>query len=219
MDSANPLRHPRPSCPRTRSRSPTASTSSRTVACRSCRTSGSCSASEPRSSSTRGWARRAVHACSSMRARSPATDRLLLTLTHFHPEHGFGAQVFEDAALIVYNTAQRDELRQKGEAYVAMFRGFGESVAEQLVDVRLVDPHVTYDGPSAEIDLGGRTARLRDVGTRPHRRGTRSSSCRGSRSCSAATCSRRGCSRSCRYFPPGRHGRRRRPAGSRCSGR
>ena len=94
-------------------------------------------------------------------ARALAGNRpLILTLTHFHPEHGFGAQVFENEALIVYNAAQRDELREKGEAYVGMFRGFGESVAEQLVDVRLVGPHVTYDGPSAEIDLGGRTARL-----------------------------------------------------------
>jgi len=94
-------------------------------------------------------------------ARELAGDRrLLLTVTHFHPEHGFGAQVFEEAAVIVYNTAQRDELRQKGEGYVAMFRGFGDSVAEQLVDVLLVEPHVAYDGPAAEIDLGGRTARL-----------------------------------------------------------
>jgi glyoxylase-like metal-dependent hydrolase (beta-lactamase superfamily II) len=94
-------------------------------------------------------------------ARELAGDRpLLLTVTHFHPEHGFGAQVFEEAALVVYNTAQRDELRQKGAGYVEMFRGFGDTVAEQLADVRLVDPHLTYDGPSAEIELGGRTARL-----------------------------------------------------------
>jgi len=94
-------------------------------------------------------------------ARALAGDRsLILTLTHFHPEHGFGAQVFENDALIVYNAAQRDELAEKGEAYVGMFRGFGASVAEQLQDVRLVAPHVVYDGPSAEIDLGGRTVRL-----------------------------------------------------------
>ena len=94
-------------------------------------------------------------------ARSIAGDRsLILTLTHFHPEHGFGAQVFEKDALIVYNAAQRDELAEKGEAYIGMFRGFGESVAEQLQDVRLAAPHVAYDGPSAEIDLGGRIVRL-----------------------------------------------------------
>lgn len=94
-------------------------------------------------------------------ARALAGDRsLILTLTHFHPEHGFGAQVFEKDALIVYNAAQRDELAEKGEAYIGMFRGFGESVAEQLQDVRLVGPHIAYDGPSAEIDLGGRIVRL-----------------------------------------------------------
>lgn len=98
-------------------------------------------------------------------ARALGGDRqLILTLTHFHPEHGFGAQVFENEALIIYNAAQRDELKEKGQAYVEMFRGFGESVAEQLTDVQLVGPHVAYDGPSAEIDLGGRTVHLRTWG-------------------------------------------------------
>ena len=94
-------------------------------------------------------------------ARTLAGDRpLILTLTHFHPEHGFGAQVFENEALIVYNAAQRDELAEKGDAYIGMFRGFGESVAAQLTDVRLVAPHVAYDGPSVDLDLGGRVVRL-----------------------------------------------------------
>ena len=38
---------------------------------------------------------------------------LYLTITHFHPEHGFGAQVFEGDATIIYNRAQRDELRRR----------------------------------------------------------------------------------------------------------
>jgi glyoxylase-like metal-dependent hydrolase (beta-lactamase superfamily II) len=94
-------------------------------------------------------------------ARTIAGDKpLILTVTHFHPEHGFGAQAFENEAVIVYNRAQRDELRAKGAGYVEMFRTFGDGVAAQLEGVRLVDPHVVYDGPSAEIDLGGRSARL-----------------------------------------------------------
>src|SRR5918998_2992543 len=49
-------------------------------------------------------------------ARAKAGDRrLLLTVTHFHPEHGFGAQVFKGAATIVYNRAQLDELQTKGD--------------------------------------------------------------------------------------------------------
>jgi glyoxylase-like metal-dependent hydrolase (beta-lactamase superfamily II) len=88
---------------------------------------------------------------------------LFLTITHFHPEHGYGAQAFEHGATIVYNDGQLAELRQKGLQYVDMFRTFGDSVAAQLEDVRLVEPDVTYHG-AAELLLGGRTAQLRTWG-------------------------------------------------------
>ena len=88
---------------------------------------------------------------------------LLLTLTHFHPEHGFGAQAFAGAATIVYNRAQRDELADKGAAYLDMFRTFGPGVATQLEGVELVVPDVVYDG-EADIDLGGVSAQLRTWG-------------------------------------------------------
>jgi glyoxylase-like metal-dependent hydrolase (beta-lactamase superfamily II) len=89
-----------------------------------------------------------------------AGRRLLLTLTHFHPEHGFGAHAFAGEATIVYNAAQRDELRRKGPGYLEMFKTFGEAVAEEVEGVVLVDPDVVYDGTSAELDLGGRSVRL-----------------------------------------------------------
>ena len=94
---------------------------------------------------------------------------LLLTTTHFHPEHGFGAQVFVPDATIVYNREQLDELHDKGAAYLEMFRGFGESVAEQLEGVELVEPDVVYEG-AASLDLGGRRADLRTWGL-AHTRG------------------------------------------------
>jgi glyoxylase-like metal-dependent hydrolase (beta-lactamase superfamily II) len=98
------------------------------------------------------------------------TDRpLLLTLTHFHPEHGFGAQVFEREATIVYNREQADELSEKGPAYIEMFRGFGEGVAAQLEEVELVAPHIVYDG-STSVDLGGVTVELSHHGL-AHTRG------------------------------------------------
>lgn len=90
--------------------------------------------------------------------------RLLVTVTHFHPEHGFGAQVFRDEATIVYNRAQRDELHDKGAGYVELFRTFGPAVAEALEGVELVDPHEVYDGDRTELDLGGRTVQLRTWG-------------------------------------------------------
>ncbi len=102
--------------------------------------------------------------------RIAAGRRLLLTLTHFHPEHGFGAQVFRDAASIVYNRAQRDDLAAKGAAYLAMFRGFGPAVAAALDGTELVMPHIAYDGPGCTIDLGGRVAELHTWG-RAHTNG------------------------------------------------
>ncbi|MFD0902504.1 MBL fold metallo-hydrolase [Actinomadura sediminis] len=97
-------------------------------------------------------------------ARELAGGRsLYLTVTHFHPEHGFGAQVFKGAATIVYNRGQRDELHRKGAAYLGMFKGLGPAVAAELEGVELVDPDIVYDG-ELELDLGGRTATLRAVG-------------------------------------------------------
>ncbi len=97
-------------------------------------------------------------------ARHLAGQRpLFLTITHFHPEHGFGAQAFKGEATIVYNRSQREELHRKGSAYVDMFRGFGPNIAAELEDVELVDPDVCYDG-YAEIDLGGHIAVLQTWG-------------------------------------------------------
>jgi hypothetical protein len=88
---------------------------------------------------------------------------LYLTTTHFHPEHGFGAQAFRGAATIIYNAAQRVELRRKGPGYVEMFTGMSPAYAAELRDVELTGPDITYDG-RAEIDLGGHTAVLQSRG-------------------------------------------------------
>ena len=94
-------------------------------------------------------------------AEAKANGRpLILTTTHFHPEHGFGAQAFRGRAHMVYNRAQLDELRDKGEAYVGMFRTFGPAVAAALEGVELVEPDETYEGAEHTVDLGGRVVRL-----------------------------------------------------------
>jgi glyoxylase-like metal-dependent hydrolase (beta-lactamase superfamily II) len=98
-------------------------------------------------------------------AKTLAGDRpLILTLTHFHPEHGFGAQVFKGAARIHYNRAQRDELAAKGESYLGMFKTFGPGVAEALEGAKLVEPDDVYEGASTSIDLGGRAVELGTFG-------------------------------------------------------
>ena len=97
-------------------------------------------------------------------ARRLAGDRrLILTITHFHPEHGFGAARFVDDARIVYNARQAAELAENGEEFIELFRTFGPEVAAALEDVVLVQPHETYDGMT-ELDLGGRAVTLREQG-------------------------------------------------------
>jgi glyoxylase-like metal-dependent hydrolase (beta-lactamase superfamily II) len=102
--------------------------------------------------------------------RFAGSRRLILTITHFHPEHGFGAQAFKGSARITYNSAQRDELRAKGQAYLDMFLGFGPSVAQALVGTEIIMPDDVYDGASTELDLGGRKVELRTFGL-AHTRG------------------------------------------------
>ena len=102
--------------------------------------------------------------------RLAGTRRLILTITHFHPEHGFGAQAFKGAVRITYNRTQRDELQAKGQGYLDMFQSFGPGVAQALVGTEIVMPDDVYEGTSTTIDLGGRQVELRTFGL-AHTRG------------------------------------------------
>src|SRR5262245_41502741 len=88
---------------------------------------------------------------------------LILTITHFHPEHGYGAQVFAPVSTIVYNRTQLDELHQKAYPYADLFRTFGETVAAELEGFEMVEPDIVYDG-EADIDLGGRIVQATTYG-------------------------------------------------------
>lgn len=95
--------------------------------------------------------------------------RLYLTTTHFHPEHAFGAHVFAGHATYLVNRAQADDLSAKGPGYLEMFRAFGGAIASRLEGAEVPAPDVVYDG-EYELDLGGRTVRLRPTG-RGHTKG------------------------------------------------
>jgi glyoxylase-like metal-dependent hydrolase (beta-lactamase superfamily II) len=102
------------------------------------------------------------------KARALTDKPLVLTITHFHPEHGFGAQEFSEAR-IVYNRTQQVELAEKGAPYLDMFRTFGDAVADQLEGIELVEPDEVYDG-ELMLELGGTTVELREFGL-AHTRG------------------------------------------------
>jgi glyoxylase-like metal-dependent hydrolase (beta-lactamase superfamily II) len=94
---------------------------------------------------------------------------LLLTTTHFHPEHAFGTGAFKGHATILTNTTQADELREKGASYLNLFRGFGSDAHKALEGVELVMPDETYQGEKT-VDLGGKQVVLHEL-TGGHTRG------------------------------------------------
>jgi len=102
--------------------------------------------------------------------RLAGAREIILTITHFHPEHGYGAEPFKGVAKIVYNKVQADEFADKGQGYLDMFKGMGPSVAETLADTALVTADELYDGDEHVIDLGGRVAILKTWG-KAHTRG------------------------------------------------
>ncbi|WP_439575042.1 MBL fold metallo-hydrolase [Phreatobacter sp.] len=93
--------------------------------------------------------------------------RIFLTVTHAHPEHGFGAQVFKNDARIYYNRSQADYFRRSGQTLLDGFRSgvLPESQKHLLDGIVLTPPHETYDTPESMLDLGGREVRLKTWGT------------------------------------------------------
>jgi len=82
-----------------------------------------------------------------------------LTITHFHPEHGMGAQAFPAGTIVIYPTAQKAELLEKGAAMMKEFSGVSTEIADLLKPVRFRMPNVTFS-EAAEIDLGDFPVRL-----------------------------------------------------------
>ena len=76
-----------------------------------------------------------------------------LTVTHFHPEHGMGAQSFPASTTIIYPMAQKTELIEKSADIIKMFNGFSPAIAELLKPVKITAPTVTFK-EEAEVNLG-----------------------------------------------------------------
>ncbi len=91
-------------------------------------------------------------------ARAIAGKRdILLTITHAHPEHSFGAQAFKGKAKIYYNKLQRDYLARDGEKLLKGFRPFlSPDRVFLLDDIQITLADDVYQGSHASIDLGNR---------------------------------------------------------------
>ena len=91
-------------------------------------------------------------------ARAIAGKRdILLTVTHAHPEHTFGAQAFKGHAKIYYNKLQRDYLARDGEKLLKGFRPLlSPDRVSLLDDIQITLADDVYQGNHASIDLGNR---------------------------------------------------------------
>lgn len=91
---------------------------------------------------------------------------LILTVTHAHPEHTFGAQAFKGQARIYYNQLQRDYLARNGKKLLAGFRTLlPPERVPLLADVQVTLADEVYDGEQAYLDLGGRRVEFWTLGT------------------------------------------------------
>lgn len=82
---------------------------------------------------------------------------IMLTVTHAHPEHTFGAQVFKGQGKIYYNKLQRDYLARDGEKLLKGFRTLLlPERASLLDDTQITLANDVYQGNHASIDLGNR---------------------------------------------------------------
>jgi glyoxylase-like metal-dependent hydrolase (beta-lactamase superfamily II) len=91
-------------------------------------------------------------------ARAIAGKRdLILTVTHAHPEHTFGAQSFKGKAKIYYNKLQREYLARDGRKLLNGFRAFLPPDQLSVLDgVQITLADDVYEGNHASIDLGNR---------------------------------------------------------------
>ncbi|WP_316776561.1 MBL fold metallo-hydrolase [Pedobacter antarcticus] len=82
--------------------------------------------------------------------------KIYLTTTHFHPEHSFGAMAFNNGgATVLMNQLQADELKTKGEAYLNMFKRFGDLERKVLEGTKIAKVDELYSGRKI-LDLGNK---------------------------------------------------------------
>jgi glyoxylase-like metal-dependent hydrolase (beta-lactamase superfamily II) len=92
--------------------------------------------------------------------------RLILTQTHAHPEHAFGAVAFKNRGEIFLNRQQNDYLVRIGPTILQLFRErYGEQVRQILEGAEIVRGTDFYDGDRAFLDLGGRQVEFQAIGT------------------------------------------------------
>jgi glyoxylase-like metal-dependent hydrolase (beta-lactamase superfamily II) len=80
--------------------------------------------------------------------------KIILTTTHFHPEHASGEQGFPPDTILIRNDVQQREMEAHGQEMIDMFSSRSPQNKDLLSGVKLRTPDVVFD-QSALLDLGG----------------------------------------------------------------
>jgi glyoxylase-like metal-dependent hydrolase (beta-lactamase superfamily II) len=97
------------------------------------------------------------------RKLSTRNQQLLLTTTHFHPEHAAGQGGFPAGTQVIRNKAQQDELEADGQRMIDLFSSRSAQMGALLADAKVGKADTLFD-KEATLDLGGVHARLYHFG-------------------------------------------------------
>jgi glyoxylase-like metal-dependent hydrolase (beta-lactamase superfamily II) len=86
-------------------------------------------------------------------------QKLILTTTHFHPEHAAGQAGFPPGTEVIRNRVQQQELEQDGQRMIDLFASRPGEMHDLLKGATPGKADVLFDR-KAELDLGGVHARL-----------------------------------------------------------
>ena len=86
-------------------------------------------------------------------------QKLILTTTHFHPEHAAGQGGFPPGTEVIRNKAQQVEFEQDGQKMIDLFASRNAEMAELLKGATVGKADVLFDRETT-LDLGGAHARL-----------------------------------------------------------
>ena len=86
-------------------------------------------------------------------------QKLILTTTHFHPEHAAGQGGFPPGTEVIRNKAQQEELEADGQKMIDLFASRGGEMGALLKGATVGKATALFDR-KAELDLGGVHARL-----------------------------------------------------------
>lgn len=81
-------------------------------------------------------------------------DQLLLTATHFHPDHTTGAAAFPSSTTIIFSNGLVADIKDFGASFNAEFSRLSPFFADLLKDSPYPEATVSFDN-ECEIDLGG----------------------------------------------------------------